>query len=133
VAERAELTPPELVRRVEATAPRALKGRRRLPSLLRRWVRISAPQPLGSMRLGYLIDTIYTRDIWMHRIDICRATSREFSTDAQHDGRLVEAIVCDWAAQHPQPYELILEGPAGGKFSRGAVGERGAARHPPTG
>jgi uncharacterized protein (TIGR03083 family) len=123
VAERAELTPAELVRRVETVVPRALKGRRRLPRLLRRWVRIEAPPPLGQMRLGYLIDTIYTRDIWMHRVDISRATGREMVLDESHDGRLVAAIVWDWAAQHAQPYDLTLEGPAGGSFSRGAGGE----------
>jgi len=123
VAERAELSPAELVRRVERVAPHALRGRRRLPSVLRRWVRIEAPPPLGSMRLGYLIDTIYTRDVWMHRVDISRATGRELCLDESHDGQLVSEIVCDWAAQHSQPYDLTLGDPAGGRFSRGVGGE----------
>ena len=43
---------------------------------------------------------------------------------ADHDGRLVADIVGEWAAIHGQPFELVLEGPAGGKFSQGAGGER---------
>jgi uncharacterized protein (TIGR03083 family) len=123
VAERAHLTPAALVERIAAVAPRALKGRRRLPGFLRRWVRIDAPPPLDSMRLGYLIDTIYTRDIWMHRVDISRAAGRAMVLDAEHDGRVVAAIVCDWAGQHGQPYDLVLAGPAGGSFHGGVGGE----------
>ena len=42
---------------------------------------------------------------------------------ADHDGRLVADIVAEWAAIHGQPFELVLDGPAGGKFSQGADGE----------
>ena len=43
---------------------------------------------------------------------------------AEHDGRLVADIVAEWADIHGQPFELVLEGPAGGKFSQGIDGER---------
>ena len=43
---------------------------------------------------------------------------------ADHDGRLVADIVGEWAGIHGQPFELVLEGPAGGKFSQGTDGER---------
>jgi uncharacterized protein (TIGR03083 family) len=124
VSERAALTPAELVSRIEATAPRAIKGRRRVPAPMRRLVKIGAPPPFGTMTLGFLIDTIYNRDMWMHRVDICRATGREMSLDAEHDGRLVAEIVGDWAANHRQPYDLVLDGPAGGRFGHGAGGEQ---------
>jgi hypothetical protein len=43
---------------------------------------------------------------------------------ADHDGRLVADIVSEWADIHGQPFELVLEGTAGGKFTRGVDGER---------
>ena len=43
--------------------------------------------------------------------------------DADHDGRLVGAIVHDWAIGHGQPYDLVLDGPAGGAFRGGEGGE----------
>jgi hypothetical protein len=43
---------------------------------------------------------------------------------ADHDGRLVADIVAEWADIHGQPFELVLDGPAGGKFTQGVAGER---------
>jgi hypothetical protein len=43
---------------------------------------------------------------------------------ADHDCRLVADIVAEWAGIHRPPFELVLDGPAGGKFSQGADGER---------
>ncbi|MGZ6770733.1 MAG: hypothetical protein ACXVGK_11090, partial [Mycobacteriaceae bacterium] len=71
---------------------------------------------------GYLIDTILTRDPWMHRMDIARATARTPVLTAHHDGRLVADVVEDWAERHGRPYQLHLTGPAGGRFSRGKDG-----------
>jgi uncharacterized protein (TIGR03083 family) len=122
ISERAALKPDELVNRIEKMAPKAIKGRQRVPGVARRLVRIDAA-PFGRIALGYLIDTVYTRDVWMHRIDICRASHRLMDLDAAHDGRLVSAIVGDWAARHRQPYELVLDGPAGGTFSSGVDGQ----------
>jgi uncharacterized protein (TIGR03083 family) len=123
VAERDHLSGSELLSGVEGIVRKALKGRRHMPSPMRRWVRVVAPPPLESMRLGYLIDNIYTRDVWMHRVDICRATGRVMTLESDHDRRMVATIVCDWAAAHGQPYELVLEGQAGGTFRRGNDGE----------
>lgn len=119
VSERAFLTPADMCERVEQLAPRALAGRRRTPALLRRTVKISVPPPHEQMSLGFLIDQILTRDMWMHRIDIARATGREISLDADHDGRIVAEIVGDWAHNHGQPFDLVLDGPAGGHFQSG--------------
>jgi len=122
IFERASLTPDELVSRIQNMAAKAVKGRRRVPGLLRRFVRIDAA-PFGRIPLGYLVDTVYTRDVWMHRIDISRAAHHPMVLDPLHDGRLVAAIVGDWAGRHGQPYELVLDGPAGASFSRGSGGE----------
>jgi len=74
-------------------------------------------------RLGYLLDTILTRDPWMHRVHIARATGRDLMLTADHDGRIVADVVADWARRHGQPFTRILTGPAGGEFTAGA-GER---------
>lgn len=123
INERASMTPAEVLRRFETTAPRAIAGRRRMPALVRRNVKIDAPPPFERMTLGYLCDTIFTRDMWMHRIDICRATGQPISLTADHDGRLVAAIVGEWAQRHDNPYDLVLIGTAGGHFRRGEGGE----------
>lgn len=119
VAERSPMSPAELVSRVESIAPRAVAGRRRMPRVARRFVRIDTPPPFERMTLGYLCDTIFTRDLWMHRVDICRATGRDMDLTADHDGRLVAAIVGEWSMHHGEPYELVLDGMAGGRYRHG--------------
>jgi hypothetical protein len=87
-------------------------------------VRLPFGPPLGTRRLDYLTDRIYTRDVWMHRIDIARATDRPPVLTADHDGRLVADVVAEWAGAHQQPFRLALTGPAGGTWSAGAGGEQ---------
>jgi hypothetical protein len=71
-------------------------------------------------RLGFLVDVCYTRDLWMHRMDIARATAREPVLTADHDGVLVADIAREWASRHGQPCSLTLTGPAGGSWQWGA-------------
>ena len=75
--------------------------------------------PLGTRPLGYLTDRIYTRDAWMHRIDLSRPTGRPLRLSPDHDGRLVSDLVGEWAVTHGQPYRLTLTGPASGSWQRG--------------
>ncbi len=74
-------------------------------------------------RIGYLLDVILTRDVWMHRVDVCRATGRELQLTPEHDGVLVADVVAEWAQRHGRPYRLRLTGPAGGEWSAGTDGE----------
>ncbi len=74
-------------------------------------------------KMGYLLDTILTRDTWMHRVDIARATGHDMVLTAEHDGRIVADAVAEWARRHGQPFTLELTGPAGGSFSQGSGGE----------
>jgi uncharacterized protein (TIGR03083 family) len=124
ISERASLSPAELLNRISTMAPRAVAGRRRMPGMVRRYAKVAGPPPFGRITLGYLCDTIFTRDVWMHRVDISRATGRDMVLTAGHDGRLVAAIVGEWASAHNQPYDLMLDGPAGGRFVRGDSGEQ---------
>lgn len=70
------------------------------------------------------MDRIYTRDAWMHRIDITRATGRELVLTPEHDGRLVDDVVQEWSRSHGRPYRLSLTGPAGGTWTHGQGGEQ---------
>ena len=95
----------------------------RIPAPLRA-IRIPFGPPLGTRPLGYLMDRIYTRDAWLHRVDLARATDRALELTADHDGRIIADIVAEWATVHGQPYRLTLTGPAGGTWSRGQDGEQ---------
>jgi uncharacterized protein (TIGR03083 family) len=125
VRERAELTPAEVVDRLANVAPRAVRARRRYPALVRWGVRLRQDPPFDDKRwqLGYLVDTVFTRDTWIHRLDICRATGREMVLTPDHDGRLVADVVAEWAHRHGEPFILSLTGPAGGVWRAGDGGE----------
>jgi len=123
IRERDRLSNDELVARVRAVGPRAVKGRWRTPPPAR-YIPLPFGPPIGWAPLKYLLDVGFTRDIWAHRIDIHAAIDRPMPLTAGHDGRLVADIVAEWAGIHRQPFELVLDGPAGGKFAQGTAGER---------
>lgn len=124
VQERAGLERPELLARLAAAGPRSARARVRVPSLLRR---LPMKEEVGGVketwRLGYLLDVILTRDPWMHRVDISRATNRAMVLTAEHDGRVVADVVAEWARRHGRPFVLRLDGAAGGVFSQGVGGD----------
>jgi len=80
--------------------------------------------------LGYLVDVIYLRDLWMHRVDLYRALGRPLVVDPDHDGRIVADVVAEWARRHGRPFLLTLTGPAGGTFAGGRGDERNEADTP---
>jgi uncharacterized protein (TIGR03083 family) len=122
VRERAD-TAPELLRRDLADAgARGLRARRRIPAPVRA-LPVPFGPPLGTRPLGYLMGRIYTRDAWMHRVDIARATDRPLVLTPEHDGRIVADVVDEWARAHGRPYRLTLTGTAGGSWSSGSDGE----------
>ncbi len=125
VKERSQLTTAHLIDRFAAVAPRAVRARRRVPSLMRSAVRLKQEAPFDGERwtYGFLVDIIFTRDPWIHRVDICRATGRDMALTAGHDGRLVADVVADWARRHGSPFTLTLTGPAGGSWQAGSGGE----------
>ena len=117
VAERDNLSPDQLVRHLEAIAPKTVKGRSRTPRAMRA-VKISIDAPVvEKWALGYLIDIIYLRDAWMHRVDTATATGAELVLTPDHDGRIVADVVSEWARRHGQPFTLELYGPAVGTFT----------------
>jgi uncharacterized protein (TIGR03083 family) len=116
------LSPREIVDRMEAIGPRAARGRARTPRFFR-GIRIPIVQQVGDTTepwtFGYLLDLILTRDPWMHRVDISRATDRPMVLTPEHDGILVADVVAEWASRHGETCTLILTGPAGGEWSFG--------------
>ncbi|MGM0617419.1 MAG: maleylpyruvate isomerase family mycothiol-dependent enzyme [Actinomycetota bacterium] len=128
VREHAGLRPQERIAALRQVAPAAVDGRLGLPRVLRR-----VPVPLDAggstasgmpsrLFLGELMDVSYTRDVWLHTVDIARATSVPYEPDPDVDGRIVEDVVAEWARRHGQPVGLVLEGPAGGRFRQGVGG-----------
>ena len=123
---RRSLTTEQLVDRFAKVGPKAARGRRLAPGLMRRRA-IADPQPVGDgtfepWTFGYVLDVILTRDPWMHRVDITRATGRSMQLMADHDGVLVADVVREWAERHGKPFMLRLTGPAGGEWASGSGG-----------
>lgn len=107
----------------EQNSARALRARRRLPRPIAWLPLINLPAPVGRKPVSYLFDMGFTRDVWMHRVDLAKAIDKEFDADAEHDGRIVADMVAEWAETHGEPFDLVLTGPAGGHFTSGENGE----------
>ena len=116
VEDNASLTTEELVTEVRRLAPRAVRTRRRLPGLVRRQTMQDKDE---WWTMGYLFDVILTRDPYMHRIDISRATGAPMAATPDHEGVIVDDVVREWADRHGEPYTLELSGPAGGSWQLG--------------
>jgi uncharacterized protein (TIGR03083 family) len=125
VRERSHLTITQVIERFAAAAPRAVRARRRCPKPVRSLVRMKQEAPFDTERwpYGFLVDVIFTRDSWIHRLDITRATGREMSLTARHDGRIVADVVAEWGRRHGKPFTLLLTGTAGGSWRSGSGGE----------
>ncbi len=97
VLERAHMTPAELVAEFRHNGQIAVNNRRKLP-----WIVRKIHIPMGSLGLAsfeYLMDTIYPRDQWMHRYDLCAATGRQMVVTPEHDGRLMALVLRELAGR----------------------------------
>jgi uncharacterized protein (TIGR03083 family) len=128
VRDHADLTPAERVAALRAIAPRAVRGRTRLPRPVRA-LRIPLGLDGGSampgiqrhITVGQLMDVVYTRDIWLHSVDIERATGVPVERGAI-DARIIEDAVADWLALHGRPVRLHLTGVVAGTYQQGQDG-----------
>ena len=117
VSERADLSPVQVVERLTAIAPRTVRGRTRTPAIIRNHAKMAVDGPVHeTWKLGYLIDTIYLRDLWMHRVDATRALGQPMKLSPEHDGSIVADVVAEWARRHGQAFVLELTGPIGGTY-----------------
>ncbi len=90
---------------------------------MRRWFALGVDGPVVERwTLGYLVDTIYLRDLWMHRVDASRATGREPVLTPDHDGRIVADVAAEWLDRQEAPVAIVLTGPAGGAFGDRSIG-----------
>jgi uncharacterized protein (TIGR03083 family) len=125
---RQQLRPTELSALWATASAAALRARRRLPAPIRSLPVLPLGEiqgiRLGWQRLGYLFDIGFTRDVWMHRVDIARATGKPLRLSADHDGRLIADIAAEWAIRHDQPVTLQLRGVAGGRYAAHGGGEQ---------
>lgn len=118
LADRSTAAPPAIVEELARLAPKAVRARLRTPSLVRRRPVPGDDLPPGS-NFAYLIDVIYSRDLWMHRIDIARACARPVPPD-DGDREVVEQVVRDLGRFWTGPaVALHLTGPAGGEWMLG--------------
>lgn len=126
VAKHARRPTAELIERMAAAGPRAARGRRGTPAVLRRLSFTQSADAAGTRperwTYGYLTDVIGTRDTWMHRSDIAEATGRPMVLTGDHDGLIIADIVREWSVRHGQPCSLTLLGPAGGTWTWGRGG-----------
>jgi len=124
VDDRAHATPAELIDELREMEPKAIATRAKLPALLRA---VRLPSSEGTFPIGYITDLIYTRDMWMHRLDICRATQREMSMTVEHDGRITMLVVRDLVRKlvpHLRKASVVyaLRGIGGGTWQFGSKG-----------
>lgn len=99
IADRRGRSNEQLVAELERLAPRAVRGRQHTPSLVRR---LPLPKSAGGQpgdTMGYLNDVVYTRDLWMHRVDIARATGTELLASTAEPaivGQVVRDLSRNW-------------------------------------
>lgn len=119
IEERAGLGVAALREQFTEATTRGLRARGRIPAPVRA-LRLPFPPPVGWASLGYLNDTVYTRDAWMHRIDICRATGTPVEFTSGHDALIAADAAHAW--RHVTGAEgCVLTGPSGETFSIGTV------------
>ena len=124
IRDRKNLRNAEIADAFAQLAPKAVTGRRRMPGPVRAIPAVDLPAPYTKrMTLGWLVDVCYTRDTWMHRVDIAHATGKPLVVTADHDGRLVADMLREWSTLYPDAFDLDLTGPAGGHYTRGAAAQ----------
>ena len=120
--DRAAKSPAELIAEVRKMGPAAVKNWAYGFQLLKPF---SIPHAVaGKLSLRHLMWVTHSRDTWMHRLDICRATGQSFKQTAGHDGRIAELVMRDVAdgmsRQREAPVlNFELTGIAGGTWKIG--------------
>lgn len=123
VRERADMSTEDLIAEWDEKSVKALRARTKLPRLIAKLPVLNLPAPVGRQPVSYLMDMGFTRDVWMHRVDIAHSLGQPPNHDESHDGRILEDVVAEWASLHGEPFRMELEGPAGGTFVSGEGGE----------
>lgn len=118
VDDRRHLGENQLAARLEERLPKFLAVRDRFGGI-GKWVPMYDPY-LGVTNVRYLMDTIFCRDSFMHRVDIARATDRDIEL-GEYEGRIVADSVREWVRRARPELRLKLTGPAGGTYVIGSA------------
>ena len=102
------LTPEQLVERMRVMLPRAARLRRRLGGALH-YVPAYASFLGGTFNVGYLMNSIFPRDLIVHTLDVCAATGRTPSFGAPEQ-RIAGDMLKDWARRTGADATLELAG-----------------------
>jgi len=95
LSERMEKSPAELIAELRKVGPMAIENWAHQFRLIKL---VSIPHKVaGFLSIRHLMLVIHSRDTWMHRLDICRATGRKFVQTAEHDGRIAALVMRDAA------------------------------------
>jgi len=122
LSERSGKSPAELIAELQSLGPIAAQ---KWAYQFRLVKPISIPhRTAGSLNLRHLMWVVHSRDTWMHRLDICRATGRSFEQTAEHDGRITALVMLDVAKAltsklDGQSIAFYLTGIAGGNWKIG--------------
>jgi uncharacterized protein (TIGR03083 family) len=131
LAERAEKSPAQLIAEIRQTAPIAIQ---KWAHQFRLFRLLTIPHPsAGLLSMRHLMWVIHSRDTWMHRLDICRATGRTFPQTPGHDDRIVALVMRDVAKRLVKKLEggtitFALSGVVSGLWTIG-TGEARASIH----
>lgn len=117
VLARRDLTSQELIEGLRTAGQRFLSVRRTFV-VLGRAIPFYHPV-IGPSNVRFMMGQIYTRDHFMHRIDIARATGRDLGL-GESERRLLMDLVRHWARASDADARLVLSGPAGGAFIAGS-------------
>ena len=119
--EAARQTPPtEILDRLRVMVPKAAKLRRRLGAPLH-YVPAYAGFLGGPINLGYLLTSIFPRDLLVHAIDVAEATGRD-APIGPAGGRIAADMLRDWARRTGASATIELTGPGGGVYVAGNGG-----------
>ena len=110
-------SPDEVLERLRVMLPRAAKLRRRLGASLH-YVPAYAGFLGGPFNVGYLMNSIFPRDLVVHTLDVAEATGREAPMGAAA-GRVAADMLRDWARRTKADATIELIGPAGGTYVAG--------------
>ena len=122
---RREFSPEQLIRELRDGTPKSIDARINVNPVSAR-VPLPVP-PVGMMPLRDLLQRIFSRDMWLHRLDIADATGRPFELADEHNALMLALVVEDTARfmnkRRPTAnVTLHLNGEAGGQWqlARGA-------------
>lgn len=120
VLARRHMSPDRLIAELESAAPKFMTFRKRAGVAIG-YVPLFVNQ-VGVTNARFLLGQIFTRDHYMHRIDISKATGKEMELGPS-EKRLVRDLARHWGRSSKADARLHLTGPAGGDFVSG-TGDR---------